>query len=196
VGWLIGLLTVTVAADLWRDLGAVAILGALLALPVALLTYGAVLERGMERRHPLEPRSCTIYDPMFWEHERLWKFYTTPTLRGTPMQTLLWRLAGLKIGRRVFDDGFVAPEKRLVRIGDDAVLNTGSVVQCHSLEDGYCQTDHTTVGDHAVLGVKAFVHYGVTVGHAAAVGAHAFVLKGEHIGVGERWEGNPAGLAE
>jgi len=118
---------------------------------------------------------------------------SAPTLRGTPMQALLWRLAGLKIGRRVFDDGFVAPEKRLVSVGDDAVLNTGSVVQCHSLEDGYCQTDHTTVGDHAVLGVKAFVHYGVTVGHAATVGAHAFVLKGERLGIGERWQGNPAG---
>jgi non-ribosomal peptide synthetase-like protein len=191
-GWLIGLLIIAVAADVWRDTGPVAILGALIALPVALLTYGALLERGIERRHPLESRSCTIYDPVFWEHERLWKFYTTPTLRGTPMQTLLWRLAGLKIGRRVFDDGFVAPEKKLVNIGDDAVLNAGSVVQCHSLEDGYCQTDHTVVGDHAVLGVKAFVHYGVEVGHAASVGAHAFVLKGEHLGIGERWEGNPA----
>jgi acetyltransferase-like isoleucine patch superfamily enzyme len=40
--------------------------------------------------------------------------------------------------------------------------------------------------------VKAFVHYGVTVGHASSVGAHAFVLKGENLGIGERWEGNPA----
>jgi non-ribosomal peptide synthetase-like protein len=151
------------------------------------------VERAIERRHPLEPRSCTIYDPVFWEHERLWKFNQAPPLRGTPMQTMLWRLAGLNIGRRVFDDGFGAPEKRLVRIGDDAVLNTGSVVQCHSLEDGFCQTDHTVVGDHAVLGVKAFVHYGVSVGHAASVGAHAFVLKGEDLGIGEKWEGNPAG---
>ncbi len=194
-GWLVGLLIVAAAADLWRDLGPVVILAALVALPVTLLVYGAVVERTVERRHPLEPRSCTIYDPVFWEHERLWKFYTTPTLRGTPMQTLLWRLAGLTIGRRVFDDGLVAPEKRLVSIGDDAVLNAGSVVQCHSLEDGYCQTEYTRLGDHSVLGVRAFVHYGVTVGHGATVDAHAFVLKGEHLGIGEQWEGNPAGPA-
>ena len=42
----------------------------------------------------------------------------------------------MRVGRRVFDDGCDIPENTLVTIGDDAVLNAGSVIQCHSLEDG------------------------------------------------------------
>jgi non-ribosomal peptide synthetase-like protein len=81
----------------------------------------------------------------------------------------------------VFDDGCVIPEKTLVTIGDDTVLNAGSVIQCHSLEDGHLQADPTSIGAQVCLGVKAFVHYGVTIGDGATVDADSFVLKGEEI---------------
>ena len=77
---------------------------------------------------------------------------------------MIWRLAGVRMGRRVFDDGCAMPEKSLVTIGDDAVLNAGSVIQCHSLEDGFFKSDYTAIGAGATIGVKAFVHYGVQDG--------------------------------
>jgi acetyltransferase-like isoleucine patch superfamily enzyme len=77
----------------------------------------------------------------------------------------------------VFDDGCVIPEKSLVRIGDDAVLNAGSVIQCHSLEDGYFQSGYTSIGIAATVGIKSFVHYGVTIGDGAVLDADAFLLK-------------------
>jgi hypothetical protein len=52
-----------------------------------------------------------------------------------------WRLLGVKIGRRVFDDGCTIVERTLVSVG-----NAGSALQCHSLEDGVFKSDHFETG--------------------------------------------------
>jgi non-ribosomal peptide synthetase-like protein len=153
--------------------------------------YGLLLERAALGEQ-LRPRSCSIYDRYFWRHERLWKFYTTPRLMGTPFQTLLWRLAGVRIGKRVFDDGCAIPEKGLVTIGDDAVLNAGTVIQGHSLEDGAFASDYIILGAGATLGIGAFVHYGVTMGEDSVLDTNAFLMKGEEVSPHTTWVGNPA----
>ena len=153
--------------------------------------YGLLLER-TALGEQLRPRSCSIYDRYFWRHERLWKFYTTPRLIGTPFQPLLWRMAGVRIGKRVFDDGCAIPEKGLVTIGDDAVLNAGTVIQGHSLEDGAFASDYITLGAGATLGIGAFVHYGVTMGEDSVLDTNAFLMKGEDVSAHTTWAGNPA----
>ena len=158
------------------------------------LVYFTLLERAATGFRPLRPRSCSIYDRAFWRHERLWKLLTPAltALDGTPFKNLAWRLLGVRIGRKVFDDGASMPEKTLVTIGDGATLNQGSVIQAHSLEDGGFKTDHVVIGRGATLGVGAFVHYGTTVGERAIVEADAFLMKGEEVGAQRRWRGNPA----
>jgi non-ribosomal peptide synthetase-like protein len=158
------------------------------------LVYFTLLERAANGFRQLRPRSCSIYERAFWRHERLWKLLTPAltVLDGTPFKNLLWRLLGVRIGRKVFDDGCSMPEKTLVSIGDGATLNQGSVIQAHSLEDGGFKSDHVVVERGATLGVGAFVHYGTTVGEGATVEADAFLMKGETVGPRQRWRGNPA----
>ena len=95
--------------------------------------------------------------------------------------------------RRVFDDGCYLTERTLVTIGDNAMLNAGSKVQCHSQEDGTFKSDRTTIGADCTLGVGAFVHYGVTMGDGAVLAADSFLMKGEEVPPHARWGGNPAG---
>ncbi|MGH3672610.1 MAG: Pls/PosA family non-ribosomal peptide synthetase, partial [Pseudonocardiaceae bacterium] len=95
------LLVIAVLADLWARFDVLAIATWLIAVPLILIVYSAVLERAVLGFRPLTPRTCSIYDRYFWHHERLWKFYISPALRGTPFTSLIWRLAGLRIGRRV-----------------------------------------------------------------------------------------------
>ena len=83
-------------------------------------------------------------------------------------------------------------DRTLVTIGDDAVLNAGSVIQCHSQEDGTFKSAGITVGAGACLDVGAFVHYGAVVGDGARIGCDAFLMKGEEVPAGAVWEGNPA----
>jgi non-ribosomal peptide synthetase-like protein len=101
-------------------------------------------------------------------------------------------LLGVRIGHRVFDDGCSIPEKSLVTVGDDCVLNAGSSLWCHTLEDGTFRSDRITVGQACTLGVGAFVLYGVTLGDGSRLDADAFLLRGEEVPPGARWRGNPA----
>jgi hypothetical protein len=72
------------------------------------------------------------------------------------------------------------------------VLNAGAVIQCHSLEDGTFKSDCTVIGSGAVLGVAAFVHYGVAMGEGTVLDADAFLMKGEMTAPFTHWGGNPA----
>jgi non-ribosomal peptide synthetase-like protein len=184
-----------VALDLYRRFGTPATAAGLLASYLFVVGYGVLVERASQGFRTLRPRFCSIYDRAFWRHERFWKLSAGRYLalfNGTPFKSLLWRLLGVHIGHRVFDDGCGIPEKTLVTIGDDAVLNIGSVIQCHSLEDGAFKSDHTTIGAGCTIGVAAFVHYGVTMGDHSVLDADAFLMKGGEPAPRTRWRGNPA----
>jgi non-ribosomal peptide synthetase-like protein len=169
---------------------------ALLALGVLVTpVYFVLVERGLKGFRRLQPRYCSIYDPYFWRHERLWKVPGEAYLHmfdGTPFKNLIWRGLGVRIGRRVFDDGCYLTERTLATIGDNCMLNVGSKIQCHSQEDGTFKSDRTVIGAGCTLGVGAMVHYGVTMDDGSALAADSFLMKGEEVPRHARWGGNPA----
>ena len=168
----------------------------LLAVSVLIApVYFVLLERVLKRFRRLEPKYCSIYDPYFWRHERLWKVPGEGYLHmfdGTPFKSLIWRGLGVRIGKRVFDDGCYMTERTLTTIGDDVMLNASTKIQCHSQEDGTFKSDRTTIGSGCTLGVGAMVHYGVTMGERSVLAPDSFLMKGEEIPPHARWGGNPA----
>lgn len=89
---------------------------------------------------------------------------------GTLFKSLAWRLLGVRVGRRLFDDGCAIAERTLVTIGDHCTLNAGSVIQGHSMEDGIFESDCTVLEDGCTLGTGALVHYGVAMARAHSFG--------------------------
>ncbi|MGW3146115.1 MULTISPECIES: Pls/PosA family non-ribosomal peptide synthetase [Streptomyces] len=156
--------------------------------------YYVLLERCITSFRALRPKLCSIYDPYFWWHERLWKVPDRHLniFNGTPFKTLFWRMIGARVGSRVFDDGCYMTERTLSTIGDGCTLNAGSKIQCHSQEDGTFKSDTTTLGAGCTLGVGSHVHYGVTLGDGAVLAADSFLMKGEEVPPNARWGGNPA----
>lgn len=183
------------AAELYPSYGAsvVALANVLILLTGAV--YFVLVERVNTAFHAPGPLFCSIYDRDFWRRERYWKVPSETYLQlfnGTPFKNLLWRLLGVRIGRRVFDDGAALTERTMVALGDGCTLNQGSVVQCHSQEDGAFKSDRTAIGGGSTLGVGAFVHYGVTIGEGAELAPDSFLMKGEVVPQQARWGGNPA----
>jgi non-ribosomal peptide synthetase-like protein len=184
-----------VSLDLSPSLGSLAVvLGTVLAF---LFTVGhfVVVDRLFRPLQALRPLGCSIYDRAFWRHERFWKICSDAYLQifnGTPFKTLIWRMLGVRIGRRVFDDGLFMTERTFTAIGDGCTFNAGSVIQCHSQEDGGFKSDRTAIGAGCTLGVGAFVHYGVTMGDGAVLAADSFLMKGEEMPPRALWGGNPA----
>ncbi|MFH8377884.1 Pls/PosA family non-ribosomal peptide synthetase [Streptomyces cyaneofuscatus] len=188
-------LLVAVAAELHGPFGAVALALANVLVVVFTAGYFVLVERAFTARTPLAPLFCSIYDVRFWRHERYWKAPSETYLRifnGTPYKNVIWRLLGVRIGRQVFDDGCFLTERAMAAIGDHSTLNNGTVVQCHSQEDGTFKSDRSSIGSGCTLGVGAFVHYGVTVGDGAQLAPDSFLMKGEVVPDHARWGGNPA----
>jgi non-ribosomal peptide synthetase-like protein len=155
----------------------------------------SLVHRAVETLRPLRPTICSIYHPDFWMAERLWKVHPIHYLHvfdGTPFKGMVWRLMGVRVGRRVFDDGAHISDPALTTIGDETILNSRSKIQCHSQEDGTFKCDRTTIGARCTLGVSAFVLYGVTMGDGSTLAADSFLMKGEEVPSHARWGGNPA----
>jgi len=159
------------------------------------VAYFVLVDRAVTGFRALQPRYCSIYQAPFWRHERYWKVPSNAyqgIFNGTPFKSVLWRLLGVRIGRRVFDDGCAIVERTLVSVGDDCTLGAGSIVQSHSLEDGTFKSDHITIGAGCTIGTGAFLLYGATMGDGSVLDTDSFLMKGEHVPPGAQWRGNPA----
>jgi non-ribosomal peptide synthetase-like protein len=183
------------AANLYQSFGPSVFALANVLILLFTVVYYVLVERAVDGLQTLAPQGCSIYDRTFWRHEGSWKVPSETYFQvfdGTPFKSVMWRLLGVRLGRRVFDDGCFLTERTFVAIGDDCTLNAGSVVQCHSQEDGAFKSDHSTIGSGCTLGVGAFVHYGVTMGDNAVLAPDTFLMKGEDVPAHSHWGGNPA----
>lgn len=150
----------------------------------------------------LQPMRSALLEPAFWRHERHWKLglandnFLLAGFAGTPLRGWLWRAMGVKVGRRLLDDGASITEKTLAELGDDCTLGARAILQGHSLEDGNFQSDHLVLEDGCSVGANCYVHYGVRLGAGSTVLADAFVMKGQQVPAGEVWVGNPAQSAQ
>ncbi|MEZ5409849.1 MAG: Pls/PosA family non-ribosomal peptide synthetase [Acidimicrobiales bacterium] len=175
--------------------GPLATVAGVIVSPVYAIGYWVLVQRAVNRLQALEPEGCSIYHRTFWRHERYWKlpaYRYVQLYNGTPFKPVLWRLLGVRVGANVFDDGCFIAEKSFTTIGDNCTLNAGSVIQCHSQEDGGFKSDRTTVGSDCVLGAGSFVHYGVTMGPGSSLATDCFLMKGQDVPPGTTWVGNPA----
>jgi non-ribosomal peptide synthetase-like protein len=188
------LLIAICAWDLYPTIGASAIaLGTIFTLLLN-IAYGTLIERASRGFRPLPPKYCSIYDIDFWRTERFFKLEAAVNaiFDGTPFKGALWRLLGVRVGRRLFDDGAQMAEKNLVTIGDNATINAGVWIQCHSQEDYVFKSNSISIGSGCTLGVGAEILYSVRIGDGAVLAPDSFLMKGEEVPSDTRWGGNPA----
>jgi non-ribosomal peptide synthetase-like protein len=101
------------AWDLYSGNPVAVIAGLTVATLLFSLGYFITVERAMLRFRSLRPRYCSIYDPYFWWHERYRKLMAPliGIFDGTPFKEIVWRLVGVRVGRRLFDDGCSIAER-------------------------------------------------------------------------------------
>ncbi|HEY3237255.1 MAG TPA: Pls/PosA family non-ribosomal peptide synthetase, partial [Polyangiaceae bacterium] len=113
-------------------------------------------------------------------------------LQGTPFLSWYLRLLGSRIGRRAYlhTTGFL--EWDLVEIGDRVALNEDCVMQTHLFEDRVLKASWLRVGDDCVVGTASVVLYDSQMEPGAQLDALSLLMKGETLPAGTAWVGSPA----
>jgi non-ribosomal peptide synthetase-like protein len=195
--WFYYYVVLLIAICAWNLYSSFGVSAIVLTTTVTLLfsvAYGTLIERASTGFRPLKPKYCSIYDIDFWRTERFFKLEAavSPVFNGTPFKSAIWRLLGVKVGSRLFDEGGQMAEKNLVSIGDDVTINAGVWIQCHSQEDFAFKSDSINIGSGCTLGVGAEILYSVTIGDGAVLAPDSFLMKGEEVPAQTQWGGNPA----
>jgi len=110
---------------------------------------------------------------------------------GTPLLNLWLRLMGSRIGRGVWCETWWLPEFDLIRLGDGASINRGTVLQTHLFHDRIMRMDTVVLEAGSTLGPNSIVLPGSTLGRQATVGACSLVMRSEAVPAGGSWTGNP-----
>jgi non-ribosomal peptide synthetase-like protein len=182
------------AIDLYHSIGVPAVVLASFVVLLFTIFYGVLIERASTGFRPLRPKYCSIYDIDFWRTERFFKLeaQVSPIFNGTPFKSAILRMLGVRVGKRLFDDGASMAEKNLVTLGDNVTLNAGAWVQCHSQEDNAFKSDRISIGSDCTVGIGAMILYSVTMGDRSVLAPDSFLMKGEEIPADAWWGGNPA----
>jgi non-ribosomal peptide synthetase-like protein len=143
------------------------------------------------------PTIAPLWSMFVWLNEAVNGAYETI---ASPLLTLLlgshfcapWlRLLGCKIGRHVYLETTLFSEFDLVRVGDYAALNAGSIVQNHLFEDRIMKASFLQIGDDCSVGSQAVVLYDSVMQPGSALGPLSLLMKGETLPADTRWLGIP-----
>jgi serine acetyltransferase len=120
------------------------------------------------------------------------RLFAGALFRGSPVWTAYLRLAGVRLGRRVYVNSLAITDYNLLEVGDDVVIGDGVHLSGHTVEGGFLKTAPVRVGSHVTIGVGSVIEIGVELGDGCQVGALSFVPKYARLGPGGVYAGIPA----
>jgi len=187
------LLAVSVSLLNYSRYGTASLMAGSLSITLFVIAFYSFMEWMSLNFRRLEPKVVSIYDDYFWFHERHWKWsWLQLPFKGTPFKNVISRLLGVKVGKKVFDDGCWYAENTMIEVGDYTNLNAATTVQGHSLEEGVFKSDGIKIGSGCSIHCGAYVHYGVRMGDRVVLQPDSFLMKGELLEPHSIWRGNPA----
>ncbi|WP_307828069.1 Pls/PosA family non-ribosomal peptide synthetase [Nocardioides sp. SYSU D00038] len=148
----------------------------------------------------VRPGAHPLWSSFVWRNELADTFvevlaapWFARAVTGTPLLNAWFRAMGARVGRGVWCETYWLPEVDLVRLGDGATVNQGSVVQTHLFHDRLLSLDTVTLERGATLGPNSVILPAAVLGRHATVGPVSLVMRGESVPDGTDWIGNPIG---
>lgn len=111
--------------------------------------------------------------------------------RGSPIWTAHMRLAGARLGRRVYVNSLELNDYNLLHFEDDVVIGADAHLSGHTVEGGVVKTGEVRLGRNTTVGVSSIVEIGVVTGPNCQIGALSFVPKNTHLDGDATYAGIP-----
>ena len=112
-------------------------------------------------------------------------------LHGSPVWTMHLRLAGARLGRRVYVNSLELNDYNLLEFEDDVVIGAGAHLSGHTVEGGIVKTAGVHLGRNTTVGVGSIVEIGVTMGPNCQIGGLSFVPKNMKLDADATYAGIP-----
>jgi non-ribosomal peptide synthetase-like protein len=112
-------------------------------------------------------------------------------LKGTPWLPICVRAFGVTTGKRIYMDTTDFTEHDLTSIEDEAMLNADCGPQTHLFEDRVMKMGKINIGKRSKIGAGTIVLYDTKIGDEVNIDSLSLVMKGEELGNGTNWSGNP-----
>jgi serine acetyltransferase len=163
-----------------------------------LMFASAVIVRTLNWRTPpnLETRIADVDWPLLqWVRSmaatHIVRVFAGTLFRGSPIWTAYLRLAGARLGRRVYINSLAVADYNLLEFGDDVVIGDDVHVSGHTVEDGVVKTAPLRLGRNVTIGLGSVIEIGVEAGDGCQVGALSFVPKYTQLEAGVTYAGIP-----
>lgn len=111
--------------------------------------------------------------------------------RGTPIWTAYLRLAGARLGRRVYVNSLGLADYNLLEFNDDVVIGGEAHLSGHTVEGGVLRTARIRLGRGVTVGLGSVLEIGVEAGDRCQIGALSFVPKHSRLEGGATYAGIP-----
>jgi acetyltransferase-like isoleucine patch superfamily enzyme len=165
---------------------------------VTLMIVSAVTTRALDWHTPVnqQMRVADFDRPLLrWVRSmvaaRIVRFFAGALFRGSPIWTAYMRLAGARLGRRVYVNSLAVSDYNLVECGDDVVIGDDVHLSGHTVEDGVVKTAKVRIGSDVTIGLGSVVEIGVVIDDGCQVGALSLVPKFARLAAGSVYVGIP-----
>jgi acetyltransferase-like isoleucine patch superfamily enzyme len=112
-------------------------------------------------------------------------------LKGSPVWTAYLRLAGARLGRRVYINSLAVSDYNLLEFGDGVVIGADVHIAGHTVERGVVKTGRVRLGHNVLIGIGSVIDIGVEAGDGCHVAALSFVPKHAKLEAGATYAGLP-----
>lgn len=111
---------------------------------------------------------------------------------ASPVWTFHLRLAGARLGRRVYINSLELNDYNLLEFEDDVVVGAGAHLSGHTVEAGIVKTGRVYLGHNTTVGVNSIIEIGVSTGPNCEIGALSLVPKNIKLEADAIYAGIPA----
>lgn len=112
-------------------------------------------------------------------------------LKGSPLWTAYLRLAGARLGRRVYVNSLAVSDYNLLEFGDGVVIGADVHIAGHTVERGTVKTARVRLGRNVLIGIGSVIDIGVEAGDGCHIAALSFVPKYMKLEAGATYAGTP-----
>ena len=111
--------------------------------------------------------------------------------KSSPVWTAYLRLAGARIGRRVYVNSLAVSDYNLLEFGDGVVIGADVHIAGHTVERGVVKTASVRLGRNVLVGIGSVIDIGIHAGDGCHIAALSFVPKHMTLDAGATYAGIP-----